>query len=276
MRKISLAVLLAVLASGCAGLKDLARAAFREPKLTFRSASLDALDLEGATVGFRFDLENPNAVGVDLARVGWAIEVDGTRVAAGELPGGLAVPANGMAPITFPVRVRFGDVPGIVSLLTSGKDEIPYRLSGTVGVRTPVGVVELPLSHSDRVRLPGLPRFSVDGLSVRSVSFDSVALDVRLRVSNPNRFPLPRGALDYALALGGSRVVRAEGARLEAVPASASAVVAIPVRVDLVSAGRAASALVRGGEIDVELTGKADLAGLPLPLDLRARVPARR
>lgn len=276
MRKIPLALLLPVLATGCAGLKDLARSAFQEPKLTFRSASLQALDLEGATVAFNFELSNPNAVGVDIARAGWAIEVDQTRIAAGDLPAGLKVPANGTAPVSFPVRVRFRDVPGVVSLITSGKDDLPYRLSGTLGVRTPLGILELPLSHSDHLRLPKLPRFAVDGLSVRSVSFSSVGIGLRLRVRNPNAFPLPPGTLDYALALGGARVARAEGARIESVQGGASAVVEIPIHVDLVSAGRAASSLVQGGEVDVELSGKADVAGLPLPLDLRARVPARR
>lgn len=276
MRRIALALLLPLLVTACAGLKDLARAAFQQPKLTFRSASLQSLDLEGATVAFKFDLENPNSVGLDLARAGYAIEIDGTRIVAGDLPAGLAIPANGIAPISFPVRVRFRDVPGVVSLLTNGKEDIPYKLSGTLGVRTPIGIIDLPLSHSDRVRLPKIPQFAVEGLSVKNVSFTSLGLDVRLRVRNPNGFPLPAGALDYSLAVGGSRVARAEGARIAAVPGGASAVLEIPVRVDLASVGRAATDLVRGGEVLVELNGTAGLGGLPLPLALRARVPARR
>jgi len=276
MRKTALVLLLPAVLSGCAGLQDLARAAFTAPRLTFRSASLQALDLEGATVAFSYDLENPNAVGVNLARAGWQIEVEGTRVAAGDLPAGLSVPANGKAPLSFPVRVRFRDVPGIVSLLGSGRSDVGYRLSGSLGIRTPVGVVDLPLSHADRLRLPAIPRFAVDGLRVRSVSFTTVGFDVRLRVENPNAFPLPSGEIGYALTVAGSPVARAEGASLGVVPGGGSAIVEIPVRIDVLSAGRAAAELARGGEVQVELTGKAALAGLTLPLDLRARVPARR
>ncbi len=276
MRSRLAALLLPALLSGCAGLENLAKAAFQEPRLSFRSAALDALDLEGATIGFTFDLENPNAIGVDVARAGWQVEVEGTRVAAGDLPAGLAVPANGKVPVTFPVRVRFRDVPGIVSLLGSGRSELAYRLSGSIGVRTPVGVVDLPMSHSDTVKVPALPRFGLDGLQVRSVSLSSVALGVRLRIQNPNAFPLPAGDLQYALALSGTPVARAEAARVVAVPAAGSAVVEIPVKVDVASAGHVAADLARGGDVQVELTGKAELAGLPVPLDLRARVPAHR
>ncbi len=275
MRKTLVAVLVPVLLSACAGLQDLAKAAFREPRLTFRSAALDALDLEGATVAFTWQIENPNAIGVDLARAGWQIEVEGTRLAAGELPSGLQIPANGKAPLTFPVRIRFRDVPGIVSIVGSGKSELGYRLSGSLGIRTPLGVVDLPLSHTDRVKLPAMPRFALDGLRVRSVSLSTVALDVRLRVQNPNAFPVPGGELDYALALGGTSVARAQGASVRPVPAGGSAVVEIPVRIDVASAGRVAADLARGGDVQVELTGEAQVAGLPLPLDLRGRVPAR-
>lgn len=276
MRKTLVAVLLPALLSGCAGLQDLARAAFTEPRLSFKSAALDALDLDGATVAFTWEIENPNAIGIDLARAGWQIEVEGTRVAAGDLPGGLSIPAKGKAPLTFPVRLRFRDVPGIVGLLGSGKRDLGYRLSGALGVRTPVGIVDLPMSHTDRVSLPAMPRFALDGLRVRSVSLSTVAVDVRVKVQNPNAFPLPNGQIDYALALAGTSVAKAAGASVAAVPGGGSAVVEIPVRVDVLSAGRVATDLARGAEVQVELTGKADLAGLALPLDLSARVPARR
>jgi LEA14-like dessication related protein len=276
MRKILVALLLPALLSACAAVQDLAKAAFQEPRLTFRSASIDALDLEGATLGFTWDVENPNAIGIDLARAAWQIEVEGTRVAAGDLPAGVKIPANGKAPLTFPVRVRFRDVPGIVSLIGGGKEDLGYRLSGSLGLRTPIGVLDLPMSHSDRVKLPAMPRFAIDGLRVRSVSLSAVAVDVRLRVQNPNAFTIPGGEIDYALAFAGTSVARAQGASVRAVPGGGSAIVEIPVRIDVASAGRVAADLARGGDVQVELTGKAELAGLPLPLDLRGRVPAHR
>jgi LEA14-like dessication related protein len=276
MRKIALAISFVLAFAGCAGLKDLAASAVQKPKLTFRSASLQALDLEGATVAFTWDVENPNRFGVDLARVGWTVDVEGTRIAAGDVPGGLQIKASGTAPVTFPVHVRFQDVPGIVSLLGSGKDELRYRLGGTLGVRTPLGVVDLPLSHEDRLKLPSMPKFALEGVSIRSFGLTEIGLDVRVRVKNPNAFALPLGKLDYALAIGGSPVARADGVDLAPVAGSTSAVVAIPVRLDVGSAGRAAAELARGGEVQVDLAGKASVGGIPFPLHLAGKVPARR
>ena len=270
------AVALAFVLASCAGLQQLARSAVKDPKLTFRSASVEALDMEGATVAFAFDLENPNGFGLDLARLGWTIDVEGTRIASGDVPGGLRIRANGTSPVAFPVRVRYQDVPGIVSLLGSGKDVIQYRLGGTLGVKTPLGILDLPLSHEDRLRLPSLPAFALEGISIRSASFTEVAVDVRLRVKNPNAFALPLGKLDYALAIGGAHVASAAGAELAPVAGGASAVLAIPVKLDVASAGRAAADLARGAEVQVDLTGSAVVAGIPLPLDVRGKIPARR
>lgn len=276
MRKPALALLAAAALAGCAGLKDLARSAFQEPRLSFRSASLEALDLEAATVAFLFDVENPNAFGVDVARIAWAIEIERTRIASGDVPGGLAVPARGKAPVTFRVRLRWRDVPGIVTLLGGGRDRIAYRLSGEIGLQTPIGLVSLPLSHEDGLRLPSLPRFALEGISIRGASLTAVAFDVRLRLSNPNPFPIPAGRIDYSLAVNGAGVARAAGAALASVAGGGSAEVRLPVTLDVLSAGRAAADLARGAEVEVELGGTAEIAGLPFPLQLRARLPARR
>jgi LEA14-like dessication related protein len=266
-----------LLLAGCAGLQDLARSAFQKPHLEFRSASVDALDLEGATVGLHVDLDNPNGFGLDVARVAWTLDAEGTRVASGDMAGGLTIPAKGIAQLVIPVRVLFHDVPGIVALFTQKKDAVHYQVAGTVGVRTPVGVVELPVTHEGRLPLPGLPAFSIEGLTLRGASFRDVTFEVRLAVNNPNPFPIPAGKLDWTLSLGGGApVARAEGVPLASVAAGGRAEVVIPVRLDLLSAGRAAADLARGAEVRVKVTGSAEVAGIKVPLDLDRVMGARR
>ncbi len=259
---------------GCAEVGKLAAAAVDPPKLTFRSVDVRSLDLEGATMGFNFDVENRNSFGLDVAKITYGLEVEGTRVTSGDIPGGLRLPAQGKAPVTFTARLRYRDVPGIASLL--GKREtVRYRLSGSVGIRTPLGPLELPMSHEDQVALPRAPRFSLDGLSIRSASLSRLSLEVRVRITNPNGFPLPAGKLDSALSLAGAQVARVDDRPLSTVGGNGSAVVAIPIQLDLQEAGRAAADLIRGGKVDVGLRGAADVAGLKVPLDLGGNFSAR-
>jgi LEA14-like dessication related protein len=275
MRKLTLVVLAAapLLLAGCAAVQNLAAAAFEKPKLTFRSVSIQSFDLEGATLGFEYLLENPNKVGLTLARVGYALDVEGSRVVDGDLRQGLKIPAGGGAPITFPVHVKFKDVPGFVRLVTS-QDEVAYRLSGKAGIDTPIGIVELPMSHSSTIGLPKLPSFSLDSVAIRSASFTDLALDVRMKVTNPNRFAIPAGSLQYGLAVGGTQVARGDAAALAKVAAVSTGIVSLPVKVSLLGAGRAIYQAVNGeGTLPVALSGKAVFAGIEIPLNLERKVP---
>ena len=71
-------------------------------------------------------------------------------------------------------------------------------------------------------------------------------------------------------------MARADRVRLEALPRGGSAAVVIPVSLDLASAGRAAADLIQGKPVDVRLAGRADVAGLAVPLEVRGRAPAGR
>jgi LEA14-like dessication related protein len=269
-----LVALLALLLPACAEVGKLAAAAVERPRLVFKAVNLQAVDLEGATLAFDYELENPNGFGLDVAKVGYGLEVEETRVLTGEVPGGLRIPAAGKAPLTFTTRLRFRDVPGVVGLFGK-QDTIRYKLSGTVGVGTPVGVVVVPLAHEGTVKLPALPRFSLEGLAIRSVSLSQVTVEVRLRTQNPNAFPVPAGQLDATLSLGGEALAEVDGHALGAVPRNCSGVATIPVRIDLLRAGRVAGDLVAGRPVDVAVRGKAEVGGLSLPLELSGRFSGR-
>lgn len=265
---------LAAFLPSCAEMSKLAAAAIERPKLVFRSVALQSVDLEGATLAFTYDLENPNSYGLDLAKVGYGLEVEQTRILTGEVAGGLRIPASGTAPLTFTARLRFRDVPGVVQLFGK-QDQIRYKLSGTVGVKSPVGILELPLAHEGSVTLPAMPRFAIDGLGIRSVSLSQVTVEVRLRLQNPNDFPVPAGRLDATLSLADKPLAAVEGRALAAIPGRGEALVKLPIQIDLARAGRVAADLVAGKPVDVAVHGKVDVGGLSLPLDLGGRFTGR-
>jgi len=259
--------------AGCAEVGKLAASMVVPPKLTFRAVNVREFDLEGATLAFDFDVENQNGFGLSVARIGYALEVEGTRL-DGAAPGGLKLPAKAKAPLTLTARLRYKDVPALASMLGK-KDSVRYKLSGNVGVESPIGVLDVPVSHADVLDLPRLPQLALDGVSIRSLSLTRLSLEVRVRMVNPNAFPLPAGRLDAALSLGGAEVARVENRALSAVASKGSAVAAIPISLDLGEAGRAALDLSRGAPVQVGLRGEAQVAGARLPLSLSQKVSAR-
>jgi len=146
MRKDLLAALLAAAQVACV-------AHLQRPGVELLSAEVSEVDIEGATVLCRLEVENPNSVELSVVRLAWKLSVGGRPVAEGTLPEPTRVPANGRATVTLPARVRFPDLPDLVGRLAAGQ-EVPYELAGTAAVEGPLGVIDLPFSHSGTTAHP--------------------------------------------------------------------------------------------------------------------------
>lgn len=268
MTRARLTLLASLALAACAGVQDMLSGAFEHPRLHLESVEVEAVDLEGATAVARYRVENPNGFSVPVARLSYQLDVEGQRVVAGALPGGLRLPARGAAPLVIPVRVRYGDVPAFLEHVAR-RDRLAYRVAGSVGFDTALGPVDLPWSHSGEVPLPRLPTFAVDSVRVSGAGFTALAIDLKVRVANRNAYPLPGGRLEYRLDLNGAPVVRGGAAALAPVPAGGSAVLNLPVEVDLLTAGLGAGQVVAGGRAQVVLSGSAAWGSLRIPVDLR-------
>jgi len=270
MRRALAVSLLLAFVSGCATLRDLAGGAFERPRLTFEAASAEGLDLDGVTLSLRYRIENPNGMGLSVAKLGYALEVEGRQVFSGSLPGGLRIPARGAAPLVIPVRLGFAGLGALVEALVS-KDEVAYRISGSVGLDTPVGLVELPYEHRGTAPVPRPPGVSIESVQLASEGVTRVGIDVRIRVANRNLFPMPAGQLGYSLDVAGASVVSGQSHAVPAVQAGGSTLLVVPVRLDLLGAGRALAQALSGGPAEVSLRGSASFGWMRLPLDLRGR-----
>lgn len=265
------AALLLLSLAGCAGVQQMIGAAFEKPRLTYESFTPQELDLEGVTLGLRYRIDNPNAVGLKLATVDYRVDVESRQVVTGSSQTGLSIPARGSAPLELPVRVRYADIPDLVSNLIH-KDTLGFQIQGNAGVSTPVGVIGLPFSYTGQIPTPKMPGIALTGVTVRGLSLDGVTLDVHLEVRNQNGFALPVGALAYALRLGGKEVLSGANQALASVPANGKNAVTIPVQLPFAAAADAVGRLMRGASTDVNLNGRASFGGVQLPVDLGGKV----
>jgi LEA14-like dessication related protein len=270
MRHARIAPVLLLSLAGCAEVGKVIGASFERPRLVFESWEPRDVDLEGATVALRWRIDNPNAVGLRVIDLDYRLDVETHRAVTGSAGGGIRIPSRGSAPIELPVRVRYADVPPIAQALFT-KETLAWRVSGEAAIDTPVGAIRIPFSHDGSLPSPRPPRVSIEGLSVHDASLGGLTLDVRLRVENPNAFPLPLGALSYGLRLSGAEVAAAATHPLAPVAGGKAATVVLPVHLAFAAAGSAARRALAGEATDVELRGSAAFGGLKLPLDLKGR-----
>jgi LEA14-like dessication related protein len=202
------------------------------------------------------------------------LQLEERVVTRGTVPGGVKIPASGEVPVRFTARLRFDEVPRLAALVARG-GQVTYQVGGQVDVRTPIGILDVPASHTGHLDLPVLPAFRLASAKVRLASLTEVDVELTVLVDNRNPFPLPEGELKYALALGGEVLATVDGEALAAIPARTEGRVVIPVRLSLLGAGRALSTVLRGGSADLRVTGEARLGTLPVPLDLVGKAVGR-
>lgn len=267
--RIAAAALLAL--TGCAEVGKVIGAALEKPRLVFLSFTPQELDLEGATLLLRYRVENPNAVGLEVATLDYRLDVDGRQALTGSQRSGLKLPSRGTAELAIPVRLRYAAVHDFLRTVFT-KEEVAFHLEGTAGVETGVGVLQIPFSYTGKVPAPRLPHVTLAAATIHAASFDGLSFDLQLDVANPNAFPLPVASLAYALRLGDRQVLTAAAQAIAAVPAKGKTRVVVPVKVPFAAAADAAGKLLRGGQADVALQGNATFGSVPLPVDLHGKL----
>ena len=269
-RRRTIAFLAAALA-GCAGVEKFVASAFQKPRLTFQSFTPRELDLEGVTLGLVYRIDNPNSIGLPLAGVDYRVDVEGRQAVSGSSHTGLRIPASGSAQLELPIRLRYADVPGLLTSLTT-KERLGFHLEATAGVETPLGVVGIPFSYTGEVDRPRMPRIGLAGISLGSASLSGLSFKVKVDVANPNGFALPVGALAYGLKVGGSPVLSAASQGIGSVPGHGKGQIEIPVHLPFAQAADVVNRLMRGGSADVNLDGQAQFGAVSLPVNLGGKL----
>ena len=270
MRKLSPLLLLPLLAS-CSLLQSVASSAFERPSLAFRDVKLDHIDFTGADVNLLFDVTNPNSSGLDLGAASYALAIEGHQVAVGSPPKGLQVPGKGTATVTLPAHVVWDQLAPALEAVLSRKS-LAYKASGTLGVNSPIGLLTLPLEHEGVIEPPHLPSVSLQAPRIVSLGFTGARLSLPLKLTNPNAFPLPLGAVDGTVEIEGARVGRVALAQPPALGASSEQTLELPLDISFVSTGLAVASALKAGAAHIKLDGTLRSLGASFPLHLDQHV----
>ncbi len=258
-------LVLVALTSGCKALTDLLRSAFREPTFGYKSAALADISLGGLSLDTIWGLNNPNSVGISLAEIDYAFQVENKQVVAGAPPMGLQVPANGAVDLHFPANIRFADLAGVVETFLN-KDVASWKASGHLGVQTPIGVLKLPISREGSFEVPKVPLVAFGNPRVSNLTLQGATIEFPLTVTNRNSYALPVDQVSGALSIGGSNVGTVSTGALGAFAGKGTRTVALPVNVSLFGAGAAVVNAVRGGQQQVQFQAQLHSGGQPVPV----------
>lgn len=252
---------------GCAELSQFLASAFQKPTLTFRNARLTEANLENVTLDTVWRINNPNAVGISLARADYRLSIEGKQVVAGHPPLGLTIPAAGSSELVFPASIKLADIFPAVEVLAT-KDRARYRVEGVVGVNTPLGIIDLPLSYEGEFEVPKIPKLEFQPPKVTGLTLSGATIEFPLVVTNRNSFALPLQGVSGTLSIAGSPVGTLSTGNLGQLQGNATQVVRLPLTIDLLRAAGAAQAAVRGGTAPVTFKAELVSGNSRVPVDI--------
>lgn len=235
------------------------------PKVSFDRVDFGKADWNGVDTDFVLKVENPNPVGVKLARWTWDLDVAGTDFLSGAEDDGTALEAAATSELKIPTRLVFTDLINTAKA-TKGQGEVPYTIGGTMGFNTPLGVVDVPFSRDGK-----LPALRKPGIKVQKLRLDKldllkgrVDLALDLGVTNDGGGTLSLSDADWKLKLGDKQVADGVMSQFASVEPGQTSTVSIPVGLNVVQLGASVlSALKKKDKVPV--TFGADLkVGTPL------------
>jgi LEA14-like dessication related protein len=273
LMKRSLLVLLAlsfVTFSGCATLQKL----FKKPTVTFKTARLSSASLSDATVDVVYEVRNPNTFGLSLSKVDYAFFVEGKQVVAGSPRKGLTLKARDSNELVFPANVKFADIVPVVETFLN-KDQAAFRVQGSVGIETPIGVLPFSLDHEGIFPVPKIPNVQFESPRIANLTFSGATVEFPLTITNRNSFPLPISGLAGDLKVAGANVGTLSTGDLGMLEGGATRQVTLPLQINFARAASAATAL-RSGNAQVSLSGRLTSGSGNVPLNIGQLLQFRR
>jgi LEA14-like dessication related protein len=240
---------------------------FEKPRVSVKRVDLVSVDWSGVAVSFVFAVENPNVLGLDLAKLSYQLTVDGHAFVAGAGDHPLHLPAQGTGEVTLPVSFRFVDLAqALASLFT--KRQVPYTIATRLGFGTPLGVLEVPLSYAGTMPVPQLPSIVLGAANVGGLDVAGATVSLQLNVRNNNSFALPLGPLRYGLSINGAPIVDATTPPSH-LPAGGVLPLVISAHLDFLRVGLGILRAIQSRSATLALDGTFALGGYNMPVHLQ-------
>jgi LEA14-like dessication related protein len=145
---------------------------------------------------------------------------------------------------------------------------VPFTIATQLGFGTPIGVIDVPISHSGTFPVPQLPTLALGNATVGSAGLSGANLSLTIQVHNPNGYPLPVGNLRYALAINGVTLADATTPP-QRLGANATVPLVLGAHLDYVRAGFGIVRAIESRSATVSLDGSFDLIGFAMPVHLQ-------
>lgn len=274
IQKLSL-LLIILIFTGCAELAK--HADTIKPTARLAGARLANINFDKVDLVFDLEVENKNPIALDLAGLDYDFKVENQSLVSGVTAKAIKLKANGTSPVELPVTLKFDDLKKLPGELWN-KDKLAYDLQTTFNIMLPIiGNYAVPVSKQGELPVPKVPNIKIKDVKIKNLSFTSADLVAQVEVNNPNDFSMAVKNFNYQLNVNQAKWGQGEITQSSSIPENGKGTIDIPVKLDLLSIGSAAAALLqKKAPLEYHLTGNATLdtglellKGYDLPVDIK-------
>lgn len=258
MRTFLSVTLMILFLAGCTALRDLAN--IQRPAIEYSDMRLQSINFSEAVLLFDFAVNNPNPIGITASEYNYNFLVNDNSFLSGTQDKNVNIGANGESVLQIPVTLQFSELLNTFnSLLRSSAFD--YDLNTEFVFDIPgLGLQRLPVNASGSLPVPKIPRFEFAGYNVNRISLSGADMELKISVTNPNRFPISLLDAEYILDVNGREWLNTSLREAVRVSADERSEIIIPVQLDAAQMGSVLFDIMGGStEFDYSLKGNAKI-----------------
>jgi len=226
----------------------------QKPTISYDKMELKEFAFDEATLLFRFKINNPNPIGMSIDRIDYQLDLNGAQFVKGDLDQGVALTASGVAPLEFPITIRYFEFfKSIRDFIKS--NEIQYNLSGSMRI----GPFDVPYQTSGKLPVPKLPDISLKQVQIDQISLMGATLLFTLSLKNQNAFTLQPQAINYDISLAETSFASGKATQINSVGSGDESLIQLPVTVNFLDLGKSAYHLLTGSSSSYQLSGNLEM-----------------
>lgn len=216
----------------------------RKPAVSFEQMELHDMSLFEATAIFKFNVLNPNPMGLSIRNIAYHLNISDKKFIKGISDKDLRVRAAGSGKLELPIAISYADLSESVS------DKVEYDIFGSVEV----GPFTIPYRARGPLSLPKPPKLSLKAIRVTEISHTYAAVIFDLELENDNLFALAVRRMEYSIYLGGKEFASGSGENIS-VPLRTKLKLEMPMKINFFKNGQALAAILDESSGVYEISG---------------------
>lgn len=268
-------LMMSLILLSCATLQQMVQ----PPDVKVENIDIADFSFKDITLDFGLLVNNPNPFGINLQGYEYTFAIEGNEFLSANEARSFDVGASGTSTVQIPVTVNFDKLLDLMKQ-TKDLDSLSFDLVGKIHPGGMLAAFNIPFEHSGSLPNVRIPELSFSGLKVKKMGFTGIDLELGLNLVNKNIFGFDIGALNYDIALAGSPVAKGITENLASIPAKGKGEIKLPLTINFASALGSLSSALKGGSIEADIKGDADLktpfGPITLPFETTQNIPITR